>query len=410
MNTFEQTNYYIRRAAGVLELGKNLLTNLETPNREIKVEIAIERDDGELATFIGYRVQHNNLRGPYKGGLRYHPTVDPEEVQSLASLMTWKTAVVNVPFGGAKGGISCDPNKLSPRELQKITRAFVDGIHDVIGPDRDIPAPDVNTNAQVMAWILDQYRKYHGHQPGVVTGKPVDLFGSLGREAATGRGVTIITARAAKDLLNKPVAGLKVAVQGFGNVGSWTARLLAAEGAKIVAIGDVSGGLAHPEGIDIPALLRYSDRNKKIAGFPGAAATSGDAVLTADCDVLIPAALGNVLTADNAASVRAKLIVEGANAPTTPQADEIFERRGVPVVPDILANAGGVTVSYYEWVQNLQNFNWTETRVNEELGTAMAAAYDNVVRTAKDKKVPLRAAAFVVALGRVARAQALRGI
>jgi glutamate dehydrogenase (NAD(P)+) len=410
MKTFEQTNTYLYRAARLLDINKNVMTNLATPNREIKVEIAVERDNGELATFIGYRVQHNNLRGPYKGGLRYHPTVDPDEVESLASLMTWKTAVVNIPFGGAKGGINCDPKQLSERELQKITRVFVDGIHDVIGPDRDIPAPDMNTNAQVMAWILDQYAKYHGHAPGVVTGKPVELFGSVGREAATGRGVGIVTARAAKDLLNRPVAGLKVAVQGFGNVGSWTCRLLAAEGAKIVAVSDVTGGLANPEGIDISALLRYVEKHRKVAGFPGAEGISGEAVLTADCDVLIPAALGGVLTPDNAKDVRAKFVVEAANSPTTPEADEIFEKRGLPVIPDILANAGGVTVSYYEWVQNLQNFQWPETRVNEELAIVMAAAYDNVMRIARERKVSLRTAAFVLGLGRVARALVLRGI
>lgn len=410
MKTFEQTNTYLYRAARLLDINKNVMTNLATPNREIKVEIAVERDNGELATFIGYRVQHNNLRGPYKGGLRYHPTVDPDEVESLASLMTWKTAVVNIPFGGAKGGINCDPKQLSERELQKITRVFVDGIHDVIGPDRDIPAPDMNTNAQVMAWILDQYSKYHGHAPGVVTGKPVELFGSVGREAATGRGVGIVTARAAKDLLNRPVAGLKVAVQGFGNVGSWTCRLLAAEGARIVAVSDVTGGLAHPEGIDISALLRYVEKHRKIAGFPGAEGISGEAVLTADCDVLIPAALGGVLTPDNAKDVRAKFVVEAANSPTTPEADEIFEKRGLPVIPDILANAGGVTVSYYEWVQNLQNFQWPETRVNEELAIVMAAAYDDVMRIARERKVSLRTAAFVLGLGRVARALVLRGI
>jgi glutamate dehydrogenase (NAD(P)+) len=410
MKTFEQTNTYLYRAARLLDINKNVMTNLATPNREIKVEIAVERDNGELATFIGYRVQHNNLRGPYKGGLRYHPTVDPDEVESLASLMTWKTAVVNIPFGGAKGGINCDPKQLSERELQKITRVFVDGIHDVIGPDRDIPAPDMNTNAQVMAWILDQYAKYHGHAPGVVTGKPVELFGSVGREAATGRGVGIVTARAAKDLLNRPVAGLKVAVQGFGNVGSWTCRLLAAEGARIVAVSDVTGGLANPEGIDISALLRYVEKHRKVAGFPGAEGISGEAVLTADCDVLIPAALGGVLTPDNAKDVRAKFVVEAANSPTTPEADEIFEKRGLPVIPDILANAGGVTVSYYEWVQNLQNFQWPETRVNEELAIVMAAAYDNVMRIARERKVSLRTAAFVLGLGRVARALVLRGI
>jgi glutamate dehydrogenase (NAD(P)+) len=409
MKSFEQTNHYLRKAASVLDINRNVLVMLETPNREIKVEIAVERDNGELATFIGYRVQHNNLRGPYKGGLRYHPTVDPDEVTALASLMTWKTAVVNLPFGGAKGGINCDPKQLSDRELQKITRVFVDGIHDVIGPDRDIPAPDVNTNAQVMAWILDEYSKFHGHQPGVVTGKPVELFGSLGREAATGRGVTIITVRAAKDFLNK-TTGLKVAVQGFGNVGSWVARLLHAEGARIVAVSDVSGGTANPEGVDIPALLRHVDRTKKIAGFPGGAAVTNEAVLAAECDVLVPAAMGNVLTAENAREVRARMIVEGANSPTTPEADDIFEKRGIVVVPDILANAGGVTVSYYEWVQNLQNFNWSETRINEELAGIMTAAYENVVRVAKEKKVPLRTAAFLVGLGRVARALVLRGL
>jgi glutamate dehydrogenase (NAD(P)+) len=335
-----------------MDVGERIETLLATPLREVKVQVSIELDSGEIRTFTGYRIQHDNSRGPMKGGLRYHPKVDQDETIGLASLMTWKTAVVNLPYGGAKGGITCDPAQMSLKELERLTRKFVDQIQDIIGPTRDVPAPDVNTNPQVMAWIMDQYSKYHGHSPAVVTGKPLDLYGSKGREAATGRGVLYVCREILRDL-GMPVKGSRVAIQGFGNVGSRTARLLAEDGAVIVAASDVHGGVKNPQGLDVVGLFEHVKRQGTVKGFAGGNACSNDEVLAADCDVLVPAALGGVITRRNAAEIRARVIVEGANGPTDPEADEILEKRGVVVVPDILANAGGVTVSYFEWVQNL---------------------------------------------------------
>lgn len=409
VNPFEATNFYFNEAARQMELAPAIEELLVTPLREIQVQVAIERDDRSVATFIGYRIQHDNARGPMKGGLRYHPEVDLDEVRSLASLMTWKTAVVDIPYGGAKGGISCDPKQLSQDELRRLTHRFVDQIHDIIGPNLDIPAPDVNTNAQVMAWIMDRYSKYHGHSPAVVTGKPLDLYGSAGREAATGRGVMIVT-REALAHRGEELAGKTVAIQGFGNVGSWAARLLHAEGAKIVAVSDVRGGIHAGDGIDLPALLAHLAETGSVVDLPGSEPLSNDELLALDCDVLIPAALGGVFTADNASAVRARLIVEGANGPTEPEADLIFRERGIEVVPDIFANAGGVTVSYFEWVQNIQQFKWDEERVNRELEGILVQADRSLRRVAEDRGVALRTAAFIVAIGRVGRATVLRGI
>ncbi len=409
MNPAEATNLYFKRAAKIMDVGERIETLLTTPLREIRVQVPIEMDSGELKTFIGFRIQHDNARGPMKGGLRYHPLVDHDEVLSLASLMTWKTAVVNLPYGGAKGGIQCDPTTMSPRELERLTRKFVDQIHDLIGPSRDIPAPDVNTNPQVMAWVMDQYSKYHGHSPAVVTGKPLDLYGSKGREAATGRGVMFVTREILRDL-GMNLRGARVAIQGFGNVGSHSARLLHEEGAKIVAVADVYGGVANPQGIDVPALFEHVKRQGSVKGFGGGSAIDNNQLLVTDCDVLIPAALGGVLTRQNAPEIRARVVVEAANGPTEPEADEVFEKRGIVVVPDILANAGGVTVSYFEWVQNIQQFTWDEDRVNQELEKIMKGAYDKVAQIAKSRKVPLRTAAFIVAIGRVGKATVLRGI
>ena len=409
MNPFEATNFYFNEAARQMELAPAIEELLVTPLRELQVQVAIERDDGSVATFIGYRIQHDNARGPMKGGLRYHPEVDLDEVRSLASLMTWKTAVVDVPYGGAKGGIACDPKQLSPDELRRLTHRFVDQIHDVIGPNIDIPAPDVNTNAQVMAWIMDRYSRYHGHSPAVVTGKPVDLYGSEGREAATGRGVTIVT-REALGHRGEELAGKTVAIQGFGNVGSWAARLLHEEGAKVVAVSDVRGGVHAGGGIDLPKLLDHVAESGSVVELPGSEPVSNDELLALDCDVLVPAALGGVFTAENAGTVRARLVVEGANGPTEPEADLVFRERGVEVVPDIFANAGGVTVSYFEWVQNIQQFKWDEERVNRELEAILVKADRSLRRVAEDRGVALRTAAFIVAIGRVGKATVLRGI
>ncbi|HLF49479.1 MAG TPA: Glu/Leu/Phe/Val dehydrogenase dimerization domain-containing protein [Methylomirabilota bacterium] len=410
MSGFEEVNYYFRRAARIMDLSARVERMLITPYREVKVDVSLTLDNGDLGTFIGYRVQHDRSRGPMKGGLRYHPTVDMDEALGLASLMTWKTAVVNLPFGGAKGGIAVDPKTCSPRELERLTRRFVQQIHDIIGPHTDIPAPDVNTNAQVMAWIMDEYSMIHGFSPAVVTGKPVDLFGSKGREEATGRGVVVATAEFLGDLGAGPIAGKTFAIQGFGNVGSWTARFLHEAGGKVVAVSDSRGGIRNAAGLDIPALLGHAAKARTVTGFPGASPVSNEELLLLDVDVLIPSALGGVLTKDNAHEVRARHVVEAANAPTTPEADEIFQQRGIPVLPDIYANAGGVTVSYFEWVQNIQQFTWEADRITAELQRHMTEAYATLAKVARERRVPLRTAAFIVAIGRVGRATVLRGV
>ncbi|MCZ6603161.1 MAG: glutamate dehydrogenase, partial [Planctomycetota bacterium] len=366
-------------------------------------------ESGELATFIGFRVQHNNARGPMKGGLRFHPTIDDDHAKSLASLMTWKTAVVKIPFGGAKGGINCDPSKLSQKDLEKITRKFTLEIHEVIGPQKDIPAPDVNTNAQVMAWIMSEYSKIHGFSPAVVTGKPLDLHGSQGREPATGQGLVYVLEEVLKDQ-DRSLKDTTVAIQGFGNVGSYTAKFLHEEGSKVLAVSDVNGAIRNPEGLDVPRLIAHTKENRTVVGFSGAESMSPDELLTMDCDVLIPAALGGVLTRENAAEIRAKIVLEGANGPTTPEADQILNKRGILVVPDILANAGGVTVSYFEWVQNIQRYEWDLEHINRELRRVLQRAYARVRKEGKSRGVPLRTAAFIVAVGRVGTATVLRGL
>ena len=410
MAGFEEVNYYFRRAARIMDLSPHVERMLITPFREVKVDVSISLDSGELGTFIGYRVQHDRSRGPMKGGLRYHPTMDMDEALGLASLMTWKTAVVNLPYGGAKGGIAVDPAKISERELERLTRRFVQQIHDLIGPQTDIPAPDMGTNAQVMAWIMDEFSKIHGFSPAVVTGKPVDLFGSRGREEATGRGVVFALEEFLKDVGGGEIRGKRCAIQGFGNVGSWTARLLHEAGAKVMAISDHRGGIANPEGLDNPKLLEHARRAKTVTGFPGADSISNAELLVSDVDILIPAALGGVLTKENAREVRARYVVEAANAPTTPEADEILTNRGISILPDIYANAGGVTVSYFEWTQNIQQFTWEEARIIAELRRHMSEAYATLSKVARERRIPLRTAAFIVAIGRVGRATVLRGL
>lgn len=399
----EESRFYFQRAADVVGLPSKLRDVLMTPVRVVKVEVITEGDDGKLQHHMGYRVQHNRARGPMKGGLRYHPSVDEEEATALANLMTWKTAVVGVPFGGAKGGVSCDTDQLSERELHSITRAFVGQIKEVIGPTLDIPAPDMNTDARVMGWIMDEYSKFNGFSPGVVTGKPVHLFGSEGREEATGRGVMLVLDEVLQQQ-KRSFAGLTVALQGFGNVGSFAAKLIHDQGAKIVAVGDHLGGVEKSDGLDVDALLEWSREHGTVNGFTGGNAFNSPDVLTWDADVLIPAALGGVLTADNAGDVRAAIIIEAANGPTTPEADQIFHERGIIVVPDILANAGGVTVSYFEWAQNIQQFRWELDRVRRELEDYMRKAFRAVSDVATARKIDLRTAAFVLAIQRVAEA------
>ncbi|MCA9052816.1 MAG: glutamate dehydrogenase [Planctomycetaceae bacterium] len=409
MSSVETSRRYFDEAAEQMGLSNNMRTLLWTPKREVKVQVALEMDDGQVQTFIGYRIQHDNARGPFKGGLRYHPEVDADEVFSLASLMTWKTAVVNIPYGGAKGGISLDARSLSPGEIERVTRKFIDEIHDVIGPDKDIPAPDMGTNAQVMAWIMNQYEKFHGFNPACVTGKPVELHGADGREEATGRGVAIVT-KASLDRVGHGVKGMRIAIQGFGNVGSWAAKFLYDMGARIVAASDQYGGIFDPDGLNIPDVVEHVQTHRKLQGYGKAEEISNAELLAADVDVLIPAALGGVVTRENAGDVRARYIIEAANSPLTPDADEILARKDVLVVPDILANAGGVTVSYFEWVQNRQHFKWELSRVREELDKIMRESLDRVWRIAEEKKVPLRVAAYVLGIGRVGRATVLGGI
>lgn len=397
-------------AAKKINLSDELALLIKTPDRELRVELPVMMDDGKLHSIIGYRVQHNNARGPYKGGIRYHQDVDLNDVRALASLMTWKTAVVDIPFGGAKGGVTIDPLKLSGGELERLTRSFTSKIDLIIGPAEDIPAPDVNTNAQTMAWIMDEYSKQHGYSPGVVTGKPVELGGSLGREEATGRGVCIAFLESAKtyrfDLKKSTVA-----VQGFGNVGSHTARILDQEmGVKVVAISDVKGGIYNPRGIRYIDALNHFRNTGSVVGLKGCVKLTNEELLELKCDVLIPAALGDQLHAGNANSVKAKMIVEGANGPTTYDADEIFASRGIHVIPDIYANAGGVTVSYFEWVQNVQRFRWDYQRVLNELEKTMTVSYAAVLHTSEKYKVPLRIGAFILAVERVAKAAKLRGV
>ena len=401
------SHYFFNKAADVLGLQDTVRQILLTPRRVVKVEIALEGVKGDVQHYIGYRVQHNSARGPMKGGLRFHPSMDEDHAAALANLMTWKTAVVDVPFGGAKGGINCDPHKMERKDLSMVTRLFVEQLKEVIGPTIDIPAPDVNTDASVMGWIMDEYSKYYGFSPAVVTGKPLHLFGSAGREEATGRGVMDVLAEALKDQ-NKKFSDVTVAIQGYGNVGSHAGRLIAEQGAKIVAVADHTGGVCNDKGLDALALCDYVRENDGVTGFPGGEAFDGAEIITWDADVLIPAALEAAITEDNAKDVKAAIVVEAANAPTTPAADTILNDKGVLVIPDILANAGGVTVSYFEWTQNIQQFRWEVDRINDELGKIMRKAYRAVADTARDDKIDMRTAAFLLAIRRVAKAALAR--
>ncbi len=378
--------------------------------REVSVQIPVEMDDGRIEVLRGYRVQHNSARGPMKGGLRYHHEVDIDEVRSLASLMTWKTAIVNIPYGGAKGGVTVDASKLSDRERERITRKFIDEIHMVIGPDIDIPAPDMATSHIEMAWIMNQYSKYHGFNPAVVTGKPVELYGLPGREEATGRGVGILTLKTL-NRVGRKIVGTRVAIQGFGNVGSHAAKFLSEADCKIVAISGVGGAFYKKEGIDVMQAVRYARKNRNLLeGFAGGEAITNEELLELDVDVLIPAAIGGVITKENAALVKAPIIIEAANAPVTPDADEVLDAKGLLVLPDVLANAGGVTASYFEWAQNRQFYQWNLDRVRQELDRMLTNAFETVWDRSKSQNVSLRTAAFMIGIERVARATKLAGI
>uniref|UniRef100_A0A803R5F6 Glutamate dehydrogenase n=2 Tax=Cannabis sativa TaxID=3483 RepID=A0A803R5F6_CANSA len=408
MNALAATNRNFLNASRILGLDSKLEKSLLIPFREIKVECTIPKDDGTLASYVGFRIQHDNARGPMKGGIRYHPEVDPDEVNALAQLMTWKTAVANIPYGGAKGGIGCNPRELSISEQERLTRVFTQRIHDLIGIHRDVPAPDMGTNAQTMAWILDEYSKFHGHSPAVVTGKPIDLGGSLGREAATGLGVVFATEALLAEY-GKSISNLKFVIQGFGNVGSWAARFIHERGGKIVAVSDITGAIKNPDGIDIPALMRHKDAHESLKEFQGGDVIDPKDLLVHECDVLIPCALGGVLNKENAADVKAKFIIEAANHPTDPEADEILSKKGVVILPDIYANSGGVTVSYFEWVQNIQGFMWEEEKVNRELNRYMRKAFVDIKGMCQTHGCNLRMGAFTLGVNRVARATLLRG-
>src|SRR5687768_12994705 len=410
LSNYETVNHWFDLATERMGLPDDLCAVLRSPYREVQVQIPIRLSDGKTHVFSGYRVQHNGARGPYKGGIRYHPEVDLDEVRALATLMSWKTAIAGIPFGGAKGGVNIDATQLTTAELQRVTRSFIDKIEKVLGPTRDIPAPDVGTNAQTMAWMMDEYGKLHGHTPAIVTGKPIALEGSYGREAATGRGVVYMYREAAPALGLTP-SETRVVVQGFGNVGAWAARIIAQLGCRVIAASDANGAVHSEAGLDPHALQDFVSGGGRLPEYDrdGAGAISPDEMLGLDCEVLIPAALGGMIHRGNADVVKARMIIEGANSPTTPAADEILNDAGVLVIPDVMANAGGVIVSYFEWVQNLQHFRWDEREVNEKLGTAMRRAYREVSARAREEGIDLREAAYLVGIERVVEAARTRG-
>ncbi len=409
MNPLESVRWQIRRAADALGLDPAVYEILKSPLRFLEVSIPVTMDDGSVHVFTGYRSQHNDLLGPAKGGIRFHPDVNPDEVKALSAWMTIKCALLGLPFGGGKGGVIVDPRELSPRELEELSRGYVRAIARFIGADRDVPAPDVYTNPQVMAWMVDEFARIkQGNEFGVITGKPVAIGGSLGRTEATGRGVVICVKEAARRL-GIDLQGARVAVQGAGNVGSHTATLIHREGARVIALSDSHGGVYRPEGLDPRQVLDHKARTGAVHGFPGAQAITNEELLELECDVLIPAALENQITAENAPRIRARLVVEAANGPTTPEADELLFDRGIRVVPDVLANAGGVTVSYFEWVQNMYGYYWSEAEVNERLGQMMGRAFSEVWDMHLKQHCSLRNGAYMVAVRRLAEAMRVRG-
>ena len=409
-NPFEAMMERFDHAAKLLSLDPGIYKMLRSPEKQIITSVPIQCDSGEIEVFTGYRVIHNTARGPAKGGIRFAAEVSLDEVKALAAWMTWKCAVVNIPFGGAKGGVICDPTTLSVSELERITRRYTASLMDILGPESDIPAPDVNTNERIMAWIMDTYSMHQRHPvTAVVTGKPVEMGGSLGRREATGRGCMIVTKEALRRL-ELPLRGTKVAIQGFGNVGSVAAQLLEQEGLTVVAISDISGAVYNPNGIYITEALQWIREHRYLDGYPGAETISLDDLLTMDVDVLLPAAIENAITRKNAAAIRAKIVCEGANGPTTPGADKILEANGVFVIPDILANAGGVTVSYFEWVQNRMGYFWDEISVRDRLNAVMQRAFHDVLDVAERHDVNLRVAAYMLSIERVAAVHRLRGL
>ena len=408
MTPFEAATHFFHLSADRLELDDEQREVLATSYRELAVQVPVRMDDGSMVVHRGYRIQHNGARGPYKGGIRYHPSADLDEVRALAALMTWKNALIDVPFGGAKGGVQCDPRSMSRTENERLTRRFTSMIGYIIGVNRDIPAPDMGTNAQTMAWMMDAYGQKYGYTPGIVTGKPVELGGSPGREEATGRGV-ILCAQEAASRKGIDFDGARIAIQGYGNVGFWATAIAAEAGAKIVAVSDIGGGTFNADGLDLEALAQHRLEAESVTTFEKGDKVSNEEVLELECDILIPAAIEAVITSGNADRIKAAMIVEAANGPITPTADQILDDRGVVVVPDILANAGGVTVSYFEWVQNIQQFRWELDEVNSQLEKKMGAATALVFDRADAEGTTLRAAAFDIAVERVAHTAHVRG-
>lgn len=408
MNAFDEVNLFFDRAADRLRMDDGMRDLLRKPWRELTVSVPVRMDDGTLRVLDGYRIQHNAARGPYKGGTRFHPRADINEVRALASLMTWKTAVVNIPFGGAKGGVQCDPGSMSESELNRLTRRYTANIAHLLGVTRDIPAPDMGTNSQTMAWMMDAYGAIAGYTPGIVTGKPIELGGSVGRDAAPGRGAMYVMAEAARDL-GFAVEGARVVVQGFGQVGSWAARVAHEMGCKVIAVSSVEGGIYDPRGLDIPQVAKHYREGLRLADFPGADIVSNAELLEIDCDALVPAAVEGVIHDDNADRIKATVVVEAANHPVTPEGDSILNERGVYVLPDILVNAGGVVGSYFEWTQNLYQHKWDVDEVNAELYKIMQSAYGAVWDVVRREGVTFREAAFLLGVGRVHHAVTLRG-
>ena len=410
VSVFGDAIAYFNEAAALLDLDPGVRLLLTKPSRQIIFSIPFQRDNGELEVYTGYRVQYNFARGPAKGGIRYHPGVTLDEVTALAFWMTWKCAVVDLPFGGGKGGVTCDPGSLSLKELERITRRYAAELVEVVGPDKDVPAPDVGTTPQIMAWFMDTYSMHvRQHTPGVVTGKPLTIGGSRGRVEATGRGVSLVALAQMAEMDINP-KGARIVVQGFGNVGSIAAKMFVERGAKIVGISDVTGGYANDKGIDIAGAVAYAQEHHSLDGYRGGERVTNEALLELPCDVLIPAALEKVLTIENASRIQAKLIVEGANGPTTPEADHVFASRGIIVIPDILANAGGVTVSYFEWVQDRSGYFWKEAEVNERLAEVMHENFKRIREISTQRRVPYRTAAYMIAIDRVVQSMNARGV
>jgi glutamate dehydrogenase (NAD(P)+) len=410
VSNYEIVTHYFDDAADRLGLRDDVAAVLKTSYREVQVQIPVVREDGRIHVYHGFRVQHNGARGPYKGGIRFHPEVDLDEVRALASLMTWKTAIVGIPYGGAKGGVNCPAGEMSNSELQKIARSFMAKIEKVLGPNRDIPAPDVNTNAQTMAWMMDEYGKIHGHTPACVTGKPISLEGSYGREAATGRGLVYLYEEAAPERDLAP-DDTRFVVQGYGNVGSWAARLMEELGCTMVGASDAYGAIRSDKGIDAHALAEHVKEGGQVPEFEadGVEPIEPDELLEVECEVFVPAALGGMIHEENADRLKARMVIEGANSPTTPKADQILADKDIHVIPDVMANAGGVVVSYFEWVQNMQHLRWEEDEVNSRLCKILKRAYADVKQKAEEHSIPLRPAAYGLGIERVVEASKTRG-